>query len=191
MQGVRFPQIWFFLSPPPRPFGATKISQRQFTAPLLAVIGVHTQLLRICKLLEGMSKSRERKKRKSRKYNSKIYLFSLLHSFPVGRTGGMRSTDKKIEERKITALHSRNPFLSLPSPFQLCNCGVKMRFFGTRKRARELQIDGHTVARERKGGGSRKQTKKKSGNPWFRNCYAFSKCGKNTYGGKKYVRVEI
>lgn len=42
MQGVRFPQIWFFLSPSPRPFGATKTSQRQFTAPLLAAIGVHT-----------------------------------------------------------------------------------------------------------------------------------------------------
>ncbi len=42
MQGVRFPQIWFFLSPSSRPFGATKSSQRQFTAPLLAAIGVHT-----------------------------------------------------------------------------------------------------------------------------------------------------
>ena len=63
-----------------------------------------------------------------------------------------------------------------------------MRVFGTRKRARELQIDGHSSGEKRR---RKQEIDEKSGNPWFRNCYAFSKCGKNTYGGKKYVRVEI
>ncbi len=135
-----------------------------------------------------MSKSRKRKKKENRESTIRKYLFFLFCThFQWEEQEGCGAQTKKYRKGKLRHCIPEIP-LSPPSPFQLCNCGVKMRFFGTRKRARELQIDGLSSEEKRR---RKQEIDEKSGNPWFRNCYAFSKCGKNTYGGKKYVRVEI